>query len=170
MPPLSAGVRLEFWPTRMFDGVRQREPDVFLLDEARQHALVVEAKRGLLRQAEPLARQLLEEGWAARATHRGVRLHLLVVSDDPEEPAAFTEVRRLRPRLYASRMRHASWDELCAFLSSRAAKRYCDPGQRRMINDAIRVMRKYGRGRPATVTSIRRRQSPVLDKEPTDRA
>jgi hypothetical protein len=85
---------------------------------------------------------LVEDGWAARATHTGVRVHLLVVSDLATEPAAFGEVRRLRPRLYSSRMRHASWVDLCGFLGGWMSRPEWDAGHRRMIADALAVMAK----------------------------
>lgn len=93
-----------------------------------------------------MTRQLIQEGRAARATHKGVRLHLLVVSDLATEPSAFDEVRRLRPRLYSSRMRHATWVELCGFLGDWTSRPECDAGHRRMLADAGAVLAKYRRG------------------------
>lgn len=148
MHPSSPGLGLEFWPTNQRDGTRQREPDVFVLDAPRSQALIVEAKRGRMPKTDDLTLQLIQEGRAARATHKGVRLHLLVVSDLDTEPAAFDEVRRLRPRLYSSRMRHTTWVELCGFLREWLARPESDAGHRRMIEDALAVMAKYGRGYP----------------------
>lgn len=144
MPPLSPDVGLEFWPAHRLSRVVVREPDVFLLDRARGEALIVEAKRGLPA-PELLARQLLEEGLAARASHPGVRLHLLVVSDPGDASAAFTEASRVRPRLFASRMRHVTWGELCEFLRVWLRRRECDARDRRLLADALAVMAKYGR-------------------------
>jgi hypothetical protein len=116
MHPSSPEVGLEFWPTNQRAVGRKREPDLFVLDAPRRQALLVEAKRGRMPKTDDLTRQLVEEGQAARATHTGVRRHLLVVSDLGTEPAAFDKVRRLRPRLYSSRMKHATWVELSGFL------------------------------------------------------
>lgn len=142
----SPDVGLEFWPTNQHAGSRQREPDVFVLAALQSQALLVEAKRRRMPKIDDLTRQLVEEGQAARATHNGVRLHLLVVSDLETEPSAFDEVRRLHPRLYSSRMRHATWVELCVFLEGWMSRPECDAGHRRMIADALAVMAKYGRG------------------------
>ena len=148
MRPTSPEVRFEFWPGHRV-GVLQREPDVFILDAARGKALLVEAKRGRPLKVDDLTRQLVDEGRAARATHKGVvsQLHLLVVDDLESEPLAFDEVRRLRPRLYSG-MRHTTWVELCGFLDGWKSRRECDAGHRRLITDALKVMAKYGRGRP----------------------
>ena len=146
MHPSSPDLGLEFWPTDQRAGGRQREPDVFVLDAPRNQALLVEAKRGPMPKIDDLTRQLVEEGRAARATHKRVRLHLLVVSDQESQAAAFDEVRRLRPRLYSSRMRHATWIELCGFLRGWMSRPECDAGHRRMIADALAVMARYGRG------------------------
>lgn len=118
-------------------------PDVFLLDPRRGEALIVEAKRGLPK-PEHLVPQLLEEGLAARASHPGIRLHLLVVSDPADPSRAFAGLTRLRPRLFASRMRHATWAELCEFLRASNRRPECDAGDRRLIADALAVMAKYG--------------------------
>jgi len=144
MRPLSPGVRLEFWPTHHL-GKQRDAPDAFVLDVPRRQALIVEAKRGRMPKTDDLTEQLLKEGLAARATYKGVRLHLLVVSDLETKPAAFDEVRRLRPRLYSSPMQHRTWAELSGFLRGWMSRRECDAGHRRMIEDALAVMAKYGR-------------------------
>jgi hypothetical protein len=146
MRPLSPDVQFDFWPTHRRRDGRLRAPDVFIHDVPRHQALIVEAKRGRMPRTEELTRQLVDEGQAARATHGRVRLYLLVVSDAESEPAAFEAVRALHPRLYSSGMRHASWTELCEFLHSWTSRPECDAGHRRMIDDTLAVMAKYGRG------------------------
>lgn len=143
----SPELRLEFWPTQGI-GRRRRTPDVFVLDEPCGQALIVEAKRDLP-PMETLAQQLVEEAQAARVTHKGVRMHVLVVSDQASEPLAFEEVDRRHPRLYSKRMKHASWFELCGFLKDWRSRPECDAGHLRMIDDALEVMAKYGRVGPA---------------------
>ena len=146
MRPFSPDVRFEFWPSQRRAGGPLRAPDVFILDEPRRQALIVEAKRGTMPRPEELTRQLIEEGQAARATHKKVRLYLLVVSDEESEPSAFEAVHALHPRLYSSGMRHAGWTELCEFLLGWTSRPEGDAGHRRMIGDALAVMAKYGRG------------------------
>lgn len=143
MPPMSRDLRFEFWPTGHVVGGMQREPDVFLLDSRRGDALIVEAKRGLPK-PELLVPQLLEEGLAARGSYAGIRLHLLVVSEPADPSRAFAEVTRLRPRLFASRVRHATWADLCEFLRAWSGRPGCHAGDRRLIADALAVMAKYG--------------------------
>jgi hypothetical protein len=145
LPPLSAKARIEFWPTNHRDQQRQREPDVFVLDEQRREALVIEAKRGRMPKSEELTRQVIEQGVATRASYGDVRLHLLVVTDELDEPLAFATVRSLRPRLYSRRMRHASWASLSAFLREWRSRPETDAGNRSMLDDTLAVMAKYGR-------------------------
>jgi len=146
MPRSSSEMRPEFWPSNMRAGRLQREPDVFLRDQVRNRALVVEAKRGSMPKPEVLAQQLVEEGQVARATHPGVQLHLLVVSDKRSAQEAFEQVRSRRPRLYGARMCEATWIELVEFLGGWMSRPECDAGHRRMIGDALNVMAKYGVG------------------------
>lgn len=147
--PLSPDASMEFWPTHKDRRTRRHGsdvyPDVFMLDPRQGQALVVEAKRGRMPKTEDLVSQLLKEGLAAHDAYPNLKIHLLLVTDEPAAPPALDEVRRLRPRLYASRVRHTSRAELCDFLREWRARRDCDAGHRRMIDDALAVMAKYGR-------------------------
>ena len=136
----SPDVQFEFWPQHHLSDDRVREPDVFVTDPSTSSALVIEAKLN----ADPSARQLRDEALAAREAHPTIRrLHLLTVSDRAVRPPSFRTVGT-GPSPYAT-MRHASWADLYRYLEDWAVRPGLDAGHRRVLSDALAVIRQYGR-------------------------
>ncbi len=129
-------VTFEFWPWMRLDDGRGVEPDAWI--RGPQAAVVVEAKAG----AQLLARQLEQEGQAARRAARAVLpVHLLTIDDPDQSPAAVAD---LPAGLFASR-RHVSWGRLYQFLSQHAGDPELDGGARRLLDNAARVLERFDR-------------------------
>jgi hypothetical protein len=134
----SADLVFKFWPGHRLGDDHGREPDVLVTDRSTGRLLIVEAKRD----SDPEPGQLIEEGEAVMTACPGMALHLLTISDQATRPRAFGRVGRDRPGLYAS-MRHVTWADMYRVLEAR--RDTPDAGHRRMLEDALAVMRKFGR-------------------------
>lgn len=137
----SRHIRFEFWPQHHMANLRLREPDVFIaLGRPGAGALLVEAKQN----SEPGRTELMEEADAARTTHPGLGLlHLLTVSDAAVAPRALARV--VEPVGPFASVSHRSWGDLYRLLDGWQHRPELDAGDRRLVSDALSILRKFNR-------------------------